>query len=56
MLEEDVSAKYYLSEQYIRTLEKHKAKHQAKGNGFGFKVVNSGENPISNTILATGKW
>jgi len=54
VLEEDVSAKYYLSEQYIRTLEKHKATHQAKGNGFGYKVVNIGENPISNTILATG--
>ena len=54
LLEEDVSAKYYLSEQYIRTLEKHKATHKAKGNGFGYKVVNIGENPISNTILATG--
>ncbi len=54
LLEDDVSAKYYLSEQYIRTLEKHKATHKAKGNGFGYKVVNIGENPISNTILATG--
>jgi len=54
LLEEDVSAKYYLSEQYIKTLKKHKANHQAKGNGFGYKVVNIGENPISNTILATG--
>ncbi len=54
LLEEDVSAKYYLSEQYIKTLEKHKATHKAKGNGFGYKVVNVGENPISNTILATG--
>jgi DNA (cytosine-5)-methyltransferase 1 len=54
LLEKDVSAKYYLSEQYIKTLEKHKAKHKSKGNGFGYKVVNIGENPISNTILATG--
>jgi DNA (cytosine-5)-methyltransferase 1 len=54
LLEDDVSAKYYLSEQYIRTLEKHKATHKAKGNGFGYKIVNIGENPISNTILATG--
>ena len=54
LLEPDVSAKYYLSEQYIKTLEKHKANHQSKGNGFGFKIVNQGENPISNTILATG--
>jgi DNA (cytosine-5)-methyltransferase 1 len=54
LLEDDVSAKYYLSEQYIKTLEKHKATHKAKGNGFGYKIVNIGENPISNTILATG--
>lgn len=54
LLEEDVSAKYYLSEQYIKTLDKHKSNHQAKGNGFGYKIVNTGENPISNTILATG--
>ncbi len=54
LLEEDVSAKFYLSEQYIKTLEKHKATHKAKGNGFGYKVVNIGDNPISNTILATG--
>ncbi|KIM03283.1 MAG: restriction endonuclease HpaII [Sulfurovum sp. AS07-7] len=54
LLEKDVSAKYYLSEQYIRTLEKHKANHQSKGNGFGFKIVNNGDNPIANTILATG--
>jgi DNA (cytosine-5)-methyltransferase 1 len=54
LLEHDVSAKYYLSEQYIKTLEKHKTIHKAKGNGFGYKIVNTGENPISNTILATG--
>jgi DNA (cytosine-5)-methyltransferase 1 len=54
LLEDNVSAKYYLSEQYIKTLEKHKANHKSKGNGFGFKIVNMGENPISNTILATG--
>lgn len=54
LLEQDVSAKYYLSEQYIKTLEKHKENHKAKGNGFGFKIVNTGENPIANTILATG--
>ncbi len=54
VLESDVSAKYYLSEQYIKTLENHKQKHKSKGNGFGYKIVNMGENPIANTILATG--
>lgn len=54
LLEKDVSAKYYLSEQYIKTLEKHKVNHKSRGNGFGYKIVNNGENPIANTILATG--
>ncbi len=54
ILENNVSAKYYLSEQYIKTLERHKKTHSIKGNGFGFKVVNIGNNPIANTILATG--
>lgn len=54
LLERDVSEKYYLSEQYIKTLEKHKANHKTKGNDFGFKIVNYGDNPIANTILATG--
>lgn len=54
LLEKDVSAKYYLSEQYVKTLEKHKENHKSKGNGFGFKIVNLDKNPIANTILATG--
>jgi len=54
LLEKDVAPKYYLSEQYIKTLEKHKKSHKEKGNGFGYKIVNIGDNPISNTILATG--
>lgn len=54
LLEKDVEAKYYLSEQYIKTLEKHKANHKSKGNGFGYKIVNMDKNPIANTILATG--
>lgn len=29
------SVKYYLSEGYLKTLEQHKARHKAKGNGFG---------------------
>lgn len=33
-----VPAKYYLSETYITTLKKHKERHQAKGNGFGYEI------------------
>lgn len=33
-----VPAKYYLSEVYLETLRKHKARHAAKGNGFGYEI------------------
>ena len=36
--EQEVSVKYYLSTQYIETLKQHKARHEAKGNGFGYEV------------------
>lgn len=36
--EEEVSVKYYLSTQYIETLKQHKARHEAKGHGFGYEV------------------
>jgi len=36
--ETPVSAKYYLSDVYIETLRKHKARHEAKGNGFGYEI------------------
>lgn len=49
-------AKYYLSEGGLETLEKHRSFHSNKGNGFGYEIVNDSqiENPIANTILATG--
>ena len=36
--ENPVSAKYYLSETYIETLRRHKARHEAKGHGFGYEI------------------
>ena len=38
MEKEAVSVKYYLSTVYINTLIKHKARHEAKGNGFGYEI------------------
>ena len=35
---EPVSVKYYLSTQYLSCLENHKARNQAKGNGFGYNL------------------
>lgn len=36
--DKEVSVKYYLSTVYIDTLKKHKARHEAKGNGFGYEI------------------
>ena len=36
--DKEVSVKYYLSTAYIETLRKHKARHAAKGNGFGYEI------------------
>lgn len=36
--ENPVPAKYYLSECYLDTLRKHKARHEAKGHGFGYEI------------------
>ncbi len=39
ILEEgEVSVKYYLSTTYISTLRRHKERHLAKGNGFGYEI------------------
>lgn len=38
MEKEPVSVKYYLSDVYIDTLKRHKARHEAKGNGFGYEI------------------
>ncbi len=33
-----IPTKYYLSDIYIKTLIKHKERHKAKGNGFGYEI------------------
>lgn len=53
IIEENVvSVKYYLSTQYIDTLKKHKARHVAKGNGFGYQVLDL--NNVANAIVCGG--
>ena len=56
LLEMNADDKYFLSEGYVATLERHKARHEGRGNGFGYKIVNLPEikEPVSNAILATG--
>ena len=56
LLEMNADDKYFLSSGYVETLERHKARHESKGNGFGYKIVNLPdiEAPVSNALLATG--
>lgn len=50
--ENTVSAKYYLSTQYVKTLVAHKERHAAKGNGFGYEIIP--DNGIANAIVVGG--
>ena len=50
--EKPVSAKYYLSDCYLETLKKHKARHTAKGNGFGYEIRNL--DGVSGAIVCGG--
>lgn len=50
--EHTVSAKYYLSTQYIKTLVAHKERHAAKGNGFGYEIIP--DDGIANAIVVGG--
>jgi len=37
--EKEVSVKYYLSTTYVDTLRRHRARHESKGNGFGYEII-----------------
>lgn len=50
--EKPVSAKYYLSETYIETLRRHRARHEAKGNGFGYEIRDNDD--VANAIVCGG--
>ena len=51
--EKEVPAtKYYLSTQYVETLKNHKARHEGKGNGFGYAIIP--DDGISNAIVVGG--
>lgn len=44
--------KYFLSTQYLQTLINHKARHEGKGNGFGYAIIP--DDGISNAIVVGG--
>lgn len=47
-----VSVKYYLSAQYLKTLREHRARHESKGNGFGFEIIE--DDATANAIVVGG--
>jgi DNA (cytosine-5)-methyltransferase 1 len=49
---EVVPTKYYLSTQYVQTLVNHKARHESKGNGFGYAIIP--DDGIANAIMVGG--
>lgn len=47
-----VETKYYLSTQYLQTLINHKERHESKGNGFGYEIIQDDE--IANAVVCGG--
>ena len=47
-----VSAKYYLSDVYLETLRRHRARHEAKGHGFGYEI--RGWEDVAGAIVCGG--
>lgn len=52
MEEKEVSVKYYLSTTYLETLIRHKARHEAAGHGFGYKIIDI--DGVANAIVVGG--
>lgn len=53
IMEEDaVPSRYYLSTTYIAGMKRHKERHAAKGNGFGYEIKDL--DSIANTIVCGG--
>ncbi len=52
MEDSPIPSKYYLSDTYMDTLKKHRARHEAKGNGFGYEIRDL--DGIAGTIVCGG--
>lgn len=50
--EAPIDPRYYLSDVYVKTLKDHKARHAAKGNGFGYEIRDL--DGIAGTIVCGG--
>jgi DNA (cytosine-5)-methyltransferase 1 len=47
-----IATRYYLSETYVETLRRHRARHEAKGHGFGYEIRDW--NDIAGAIVCGG--
>jgi len=52
ILEDNVDESYYLSHEYLEGLKKHRARHEAKGHGFGYEVIP--RDGIANALVCGG--
>lgn len=46
------SVKYYLSDVYVDTLKRHRARHEAAGHGFGYEIIDP--DGVANAIVVGG--
>lgn len=46
------SVKYYLSDVYVETLKRHRARHEAAGHGFGYEIIDI--DGVANAIVVGG--
>jgi len=52
-LETNVEAKYYLGQQYLDSLKKHRERHESLGHGFGYRILNP-ETEVARTLVVGG--
>lgn len=49
---QEVSIKYFMSTVYLQTLKDHRARHEKKGNGFGYAIIP--DSGIANSVVCGG--
>ncbi len=52
-LETNVSEEYFLSQRYLDTLKRHRTRHEEKGNGFGYIILDP-KKDTANTLVLGG--
>ena len=52
ILEKNVDGEFFLSQKYLDTLKKHRKRHEEKGNGFGYIILD--KKSLANTLVLGG--